>query len=194
MVQSRSINLDIKRIAGYREFCNKIWNTFKFGYSKFAEAKEYDEKSLQPRKLFFLNKWILAKLNQSIKGVINNYSKYQFGLATTAFFSFWKYELCDVYLEATKPIFNGTNADLKRETSHVLFQCIETGLRLLHPMMPFLTEELYQKLPTWKDKKESVSIHAYPTPLEVLYQDDDLNEHFAQIENEFETINKVFEL
>jgi len=140
MVQSRSINLNISRIAGYREFCNKIWNTFKFGYRQFAEAKEYDEKTYNPNKLLFLNQWILAKLNKAIKGVINNYTKYLFGEAAMAFYSFWKYELCDIYLEATKPIFNGTNEDHKRETSHVLFQCIETGLRLLHPMMPFLTE------------------------------------------------------
>lgn len=96
-----------------------------------------------------------------------------------------------MYLEATKPIFQGTNEELKKETSHVLFQCIETGLRLLHPMMPFLTEELYQKLPIWKDKRESISVHSYPVPLEVLYKDDKLEGHLAQIENEFETINKV---
>lgn len=114
MIQSGSINLDILVIKGHRQFCNKIWNTFIFGYKQFSTVTDYDEKRYNPSKCHFLNGWILGKLNKAVKGVNNSYEKYEFGEATRFFHSFWLYELCDIYVEATKPIFNGTNEELKK--------------------------------------------------------------------------------
>jgi valyl-tRNA synthetase len=191
MIQSGSVNLDILVIKGYRQFCNKIWNTFIFGYKQFSTVKEYHEGNYSPAKCSFLNSWILGKLDKAINGVNSTYGKYEFGQATKIFHNFWLYELCDIYIEATKPVFSGTNEDLKKETSHTLFQCIETGLRLLHPMMPFITEELYQKLPQYKDKRESISVHSYPIGLEQLFKNPSLPELFARNDKDFQSITDV---
>ena len=178
MIQSRNINLNIKRIIGYRQFCNKIWNTFKFSKKALlSQRKEINYKST-----IFINTWILAKLNKAIVGINSSFERFEFGEATTYFYNFWLYELCDVYLEASKPIFAGNNEDLKIETSSTLFTCIETGLRLLHPMMPFLTEELYQKLPSFPDKKVSISIANYPAALETNIEDKSFLDLFSTAE------------
>lgn len=110
MIQSRNINLDVKRIIGYRQFCNKIWNTFKF--SKKAIGAEHKE--IDYSKTSFLNTWILAKLNKATKGMNDSLERYEFGEATSYFYNFWYYELCDTFLEAIKPVFAGTNEELKQ--------------------------------------------------------------------------------
>ena len=94
MLQTRNINLDVKRIIGYRQFCNKIWNTFKF--SKKALGAQH--KPINYGKTSYLNTWILGKLNKAIKGMDDSLEKYEFGEATTYFYNFWYYELCDVFL------------------------------------------------------------------------------------------------
>lgn len=109
MVQGRSINLNILRIIAYRKFCNKIWNSFKFSMDKFVFIKKFDISIINPLKESFLNSWILGKLNKAITLINHHYDKYTLGEATNAFYNFWLYELCDIYLEATKPLFtNGT--------------------------------------------------------------------------------------
>jgi len=87
--------------------------------------------------------------------------EYKFGELTMAFNQFWLYEFCDVYLEAIKPRFREGRDS--RTPQLILFTIFDQGLRLLHPMMPFISEELYQKLPKWSGKSESICIAAYPT-------------------------------
>lgn len=82
--------------------------------------------------------------------------------ASNGFHSFWIHDFCDQYIESTKFIFQGNDEALKAETKMVLFHVIEAGMRLLHPMMPFITEELYQKMPDFEGKFESLCIGAYP--------------------------------
>jgi valyl-tRNA synthetase len=82
--------------------------------------------------------------------------------ASNGFHAFWIHDFCDQYIESSKFIFYGEDESLKKETATVLFHVIETGMRLLHPMMPFLTEELYQKLPDFDGKFESLCIGEYP--------------------------------
>ena len=142
--QAGSLNLDVKRIIGWRTFCNKIWQSYKFAISKFSKDFNYDAKTIQDYdSLLFLNKWILAALNRSIGKVNAALAAYEFADATTGFHSFWLYEFCDVYIEGTKNIFKtGTQKEIS-ETLTVLFTVLETGMRLLHPMMPYISEELY---------------------------------------------------
>lgn len=168
MVQSGSINLNINKIISYRQFCNKIWQTFKFSKPKIDLIKDF-KKQLNPLKQNFLNSWILGKLSKALFEINKNFSNYSLGEAANAFYNFWLYELCDVYLEATKPVFlTGTDED-KEATAMTLFLCIENGLRALHPMMPFITEELYQKLPEFPGKMKSITIAPFPTSLESKY-------------------------
>jgi valyl-tRNA synthetase len=110
MVQSRSINLNINKIVSFRQFCNKIWQTFKFTKPKFDLIQNFD-RELNPIKQNFLNSWILGKLNSMIVEINRSFEKYALGEAANAFYSFWQYELCDVYLEATKPIFTSGSAE-----------------------------------------------------------------------------------
>ena len=110
------------------------------------------------------------------------------GEATNAFYNFWLYELCDIYLEATKPLFTNGSTEDKERAALTLFICLENGVRLLHPMMPFISEELYQKLPQFDVKVQSITKANYPTPLDE--NNDKLTNYFSEIENLFEVINK----
>lgn len=188
MVQGSSINLNINRIISYRKFCNKIWNSFKFAMDKFVFIKHFDTSLINPQKESFLNSWILCKLNKAIRLVNENFDKYTLGEATNSFYNFWLYELCDIYLEATKPLFANGSAEEKERSALTLFICLESGMRLLHPLMPFISEELYQKLPQFGGKVKSITRANYPTPLD--QNNEELSKFFLEIENMFEVINK----
>jgi valyl-tRNA synthetase len=188
MVQGSSINLNINRIISYRKFCNKIWNSFKFATDKFVFIKKFDTSLINPLSESFLNSWILCKLNKTIRQVNESFEKYTLGEATNAFYNFWLYELCDIYLEATKPLFSNGSAEEKERAALTLFICLETGVRLLHPMMPFISEELYQKLPQFDGKVQSITKANYPTPLDE--NNEKLTNYFLEIENLFEFVNK----
>ena len=105
-----------------------------------------------------------------------------------SFYNFWLYELCDIYLEATKPLFVSGSAEEKERAALTLFICLENGMRLLHPMMPFLSEELYQKLPNFGTKAQTITKAPYPVSLEEKLPG--LKEHFDKIEEQFEIVNK----
>lgn len=180
MVQSRSINLNINKVVSFRKFCNKIWNSFKFSMAKFEFIKSFDTSNFDPRKQNFLNSWILGRLNFAIESVNKGFDSYTLGESANAFFNFWLYELCDIYLEATKPLFINGTAEEKEQTALTLFICLEQGMRLLHPMMPFISEELYQKLPNFPGKAASITRGDYPEAFSVKFEG--ANEYFTKIE------------
>ena len=165
-LQPRAVNLDVKRIVGYRHFCNKLWNAAKFGLSYFDE--NFKPKGIHSillasassaRRLEFEDEWILSRLSSCATKVNSAMESRNFFDATNAVYSFWLYDFCDYYLELVKPRMKGdeATADVARE---VLYICIDWGLRMLHPMMPFVTEELYQRLP--HHSFESICIADYP--------------------------------
>lgn len=168
------MNLDIKRVVGYRQFCNKIWNAFKFTLTYIKGFVPYH--SMHNHILYSINvqprdRWILSRLNATIAETDAAISSYLFGNATSALHSFFLYDVCDVYLEICKPVFADTsegNAEQIRLTQATLYVILEFFLRLAHPLMPFLTEELWQRLPMRKFINESPSIMVaeYPKPLE----------------------------
>jgi len=160
-IQNRFINLDVEKIINWRLFGNKIWQSFRFATLKFPKDFKYQLSSLNHASLSLIDQWILHKLNVCMREMQKLMADYNFGQATIAFHQYWLYELCDVYLEAIKPVFLRQNYDTTPTTT-VLFTALEHGLRLLHPIMPFITEELYQKLPEYAEKKLSVSITSYP--------------------------------
>ena len=162
LVQGRNINLDINRVVSYRFFGNKLWNAVKFLH-KFLETKDFIlvediNKEINRDKLTFIDKWILNKLSQTEINFDKSFEQYDFGEATTQIYAFWYYNVCDVYIEAVKMIL-GENSDYdsecKNNTRNILLKCIESGLIILHPLMPFITEELYQRIPGGKNKAES---------------------------------------
>jgi len=105
-VQGRSLNLDVRRIIGYRQFCNKIWQSFKFVMTRFSVGFVYSVEKIDAPKANLLNRWILHKLNQTVKDVNSSFEAYLFGEAALRFYSFWMYDFCDVYIEASKFLLN----------------------------------------------------------------------------------------
>merc|ERR1719387_448960 len=160
-LQGRSINLDINRVVAYRHFCNKLWNVVKFALSNFPEG--YTPVGLKPNdKLCFEDEWILSRFNDMAKKTNDAFIAYEFANATTATYNFWLYDLSDLYLEVIKRRMQTENEE-KRVALEVLFMCLDRGLRCLHPLLPFVTEELYQRLPVSPWKSESICIAQYPT-------------------------------
>ena len=165
-IQGININLDIQRVIGYRNFCNKLWNAVKFGLMNLEgfsatqeEIEHIDVKSLAPR-----DQWILSRLSQTAAACNKNFADYEFANVTTQTYNFWLYTLCDRYLEMIKPVINGSDAEAKKKAQMTLYICLEQGLRLLHPMMPFITEELWQRVTARPGFKypQSIMLASYP--------------------------------
>ena len=157
----RSVNFDFKRAEGYRNFCNKIWNATNFvlmntenqdcGYGATATATE-------PRGYSFPDMWIIGRLNQTIEQVTQAYETYRFDLAAETLYSFVWNDYCDWYLELAKVQLQTGCASRQRATRHTLLRVLEAALRLLHPIIPFITEELWQTVAPMCDAKTADSI------------------------------------
>ncbi|KAK4481062.1 hypothetical protein RD792_011932 [Penstemon davidsonii] len=174
--QSDKINLDIQRVVGYRQWCNKLWNAIRFAMSRLGD--DYTPPTeIVPAAMPFSCKWILSVLNKTISKTVLSLDSYEFSDAATAVYSWWQFQLCDVFIEVIKPYFAGNDqafASERRFAQDTLWLCLDNGLRLLHPFMPFVTEELWQRLPSKKDsaRKESIVISEYPSAVECWINDD----------------------
>lgn len=167
--QGRDINLDIKRVVAYRHWCNKLWNAVRFAMMNLGpdfQPISAAESEAAPKDYPFACRWILSRLSATSDSVTNAMKVYDFATATSAIYSFWQYELCDVFIELAKPAFNGDDESICNLTRQTLWVCLERGLRLLHPFMPFVTEELWQRLPRKQDdtRKQlgSIMVARYP--------------------------------
>ncbi|XAR47991.1 Valine--tRNA ligase [Bertholletia excelsa] len=173
--QSDKINLDIQRVVGYRQWCNKLWNAVRFAMSKLGD--DYTPPTnIVPDVMPFSCQWILSVLNKAISKTVSSLDSYEFSDAATAVYSWWQFQLCDVFIEAIKPYFAGDDpkfASARRYAQDTLWVCLDNGLRLLHPFMPFVTEELWQRLPSSKGsaRKESIMICEYPSMVECWAND-----------------------
>lgn len=169
-LQGRDVNLDISRVVGYRQFCNKLWNAVKFALTYLGDFVPRSDiyETLINLKLSKRDKFILSRLNTTIKDSNAQMASYNFAGVTTSLYSFFLYDLCDVYLELIKPIIGFGNNDVDAETKYAaqatLFTCLEQYLRLAHPLMPFVTEELWQRLPNLSSLTTvpSIMISRYP--------------------------------
>ncbi|KNH06466.1 valyl-tRNA synthetase [Perkinsela sp. CCAP 1560/4] len=165
-VSGKNVNLDIDRILGYRQFCNKLWNAVRFTLH-FALGDGYapSKDAISPTVAVPLEcQWILSRLDACAEACNNSFlpGQYDFAQCTTAIYSFWLYEFCDIFLELIKPKIYGDSSD-KETIRHVVFYVIERAIRLLHPMMPFVTEELWSYLPGRSEfEAESISVASYP--------------------------------
>ncbi|KAJ6589846.1 tRNA synthetases class I-domain-containing protein [Mycena vulgaris] len=158
----RDINLEILRVEGYRKFCNKIFNATKFAMLKLDASFVPEPTSKPTGQESLVEQWILHKLNVAAAEVNTNLTDRNFMLATTAAYNFWLYELCDVYIEVMKPMMDEA-APIRKSAQQTLYTCLDNGLRLLHPFMPFVTEELWQRLPRRpNDSTPSIMVSAFP--------------------------------
>ncbi|KAI9468965.1 MAG: valyl-tRNA synthetase [Benjaminiella poitrasii] len=156
----RDINLDILRVEGYRKFCNKLWNATRFALMKLGDDFKPFESAEPTGNESLADKWILTKLNRCAVEINKYLEERNFMMATNVVHQFWLYDLCDVYIEVVKPICDSdtTNdeAATKRKITaqNTLYTCLEAGLKLMHPFMPFVTEELFQRLPRRPNQPE----------------------------------------
>ena len=189
-IQGRNINLDVKRLVGYRQFMNKLWNIVKFSLSNFPSDYTPDVNYLSAKPNEYINKWIINRLSKTIESVNSKLKKYEFGIAVQVLHNFWLHEIADVYLEAIKPIARGTDEIAKASTLNALFYVIENGLILFHPMIPFITEELFQRLPSYPSKSPSIAIAKFPVQMPHL-EDDHAELVMEQIEAAVHTIRSM---
>ncbi|XP_046570599.1 valine--tRNA ligase-like [Haliotis rubra] len=181
--QGRDINLDVLRVQGYRFFCNKLWNATKFALNGLGVDFKPTPQHQLCGKEREMDKWILSRLCLAVESCTSGFQAYDFPAATTACYNFWLRVVCDWYLEYMKPILYGSDEDAKAVCRNVLYTCLDVGLRLLHPFMPFLTEELFQRLPRRQENSPpSICVTAYPLPADMQHRDTDLESsvEFAQ--------------
>ncbi len=160
--QSKRIPLSPKKIQGFRHFCNKIWNAVRFALPYLDGAKV---EAKPPRPELRLNRWILARLDAALATMNQGIDEFRFDDSTAALYHFFWGELCDWYLEICKPILadEGVEAtEVRAETRDTLAHVLECSLRAIHPFMPFITEELWQRLPKPKDSPVSVALTRLP--------------------------------
>ncbi|MEY3465220.1 MAG: hypothetical protein RL603_818 [Pseudomonadota bacterium] len=149
--QSADLRFDLARVGGYRNFCNKLWNAARFVLMT-VEAE--DGAALDPQLLSgpvepgVADRWIRSRTAAMLAEVETAFAEYRFDFAATALYEFTWYEFCDWYLELTKPILQSDSASpaAKRAARRTLVEVLETLLRALHPLMPFITEEIWQRV------------------------------------------------
>ncbi|MDH4161810.1 MAG: valine--tRNA ligase [Nitrospirota bacterium] len=182
--QGRDIKMSPERIEGYRNFANKIWNASRFVLMNLENDFTPNAELVTPN-ASLADQWILSRLNTVIKEVRSSLEEYRFNDAASGLYQFIWHEYCDWYVELSKPALRDEDLKKKRAAQVTLVTTLEAVLRLLHPIMPFITEEIWQKLPdevrsaecgvrNEKPKKasESIMIAAYPVADEKLINKD----------------------
>ena len=160
--QGRDIKLSLDRVAGYKAFANKLWNASRFALMNMGDF-QLDARPIQERELTLADRWILSRLQRATALTRASLDAYAFGEAASTLYQFLWSEFCDWYIELAKSSLYGEDAKAKDNTRAVLVYCLDRILRLLHPFMPFITEEIWQKLPMSRPA-ESICISAYPEP------------------------------
>uniref|UniRef100_UPI0030F78D70 valine--tRNA ligase n=1 Tax=uncultured Psychrosphaera sp. TaxID=1403522 RepID=UPI0030F78D70 len=162
----RDISWDMKRLEGYRNFCNKLWNASRYvlmNTEEFDCGKNATDSELE---YSLADRWIQGQMQNTIKTVRGHLDAYRFDLAANALYDFTWNEFCGWYLELTKPVMNSGSETQQRATRKTLVVVLESLLRLMHPIMPFITETIWQRvqpLTGFDADAESIMLNAYPT-------------------------------
>jgi len=168
--QERSLRFDMERVVGYRNFINKVWNAARFALNHISElpAEPFSPQTLV---LSLADRWILSRLAQTVSRVSSALEEYRFDIAADTLYHFFWHEFCDWYIEMVKtPLADDTHTERKHAAMRVLAHALDVSLRLLHPIMPYVTEELWQKLPVPRHSAsmsgvtDTIVLASYPRP------------------------------
>ncbi|QBQ55624.1 valine--tRNA ligase [Nitrosococcus wardiae] len=174
--RGRDIRFDLGRIEGYRNFCNKLWNAARYVLMNMSsERQPHPEQTAGDKVLGTPERWILSRLQSTTQQVIEGIENYRFDRAAQAIYDFTWNEYCDWYLELSKPVLNNPASPeaAKQGTRHTLVEVLETLLRLAHPIIPFITEEIWQQVaPLAGRQGETLMLQPYPQPeIDTIDQD-----------------------
>ncbi len=170
----RDVKLAEERIEGYRNFTNKIWNAARF----LLMHLDGERVTVSPAQGSFPDRWILSRLNATIRTVTQELEQYRFDRASSALYQFIWHEYCDKYIEMIKPALKEQASEQAKTTRQTLVETFETMMRLLHPFMPFITEEIWQTLP---HEGASIVRRPYPT-LRADWDSPDAEQEFSLLE------------
>ncbi len=170
--RTRTIRFDMKRVEGYRNFCNKLWNAAIFVSGNISDNESHlGDTDVE---LSTIDHWIISEFQKTAAAVNLAMETYRFDLAAKEIYEFVWDEFCDWYLELTKPILNSDDATQAQKlgTQQTLARILESVLRLAHPFLPFLTEELWQKVPsTVRPSGDTIMLQPFPVADEKLISD-----------------------
>ena len=158
----RDIRFDLGRVEGYRNFCNKLWNAARFVLMHTEEHAADTATGAVEHGV--ADRWIRGRLGATVRSVRDSFAAYRFDLAAQAIYEFVWYEFCDWYLELAKPVLQSADATARRGTRRTLLEVLEATLRMLHPLMPFITEEIWQRVgPLAGRAGPTVMLERYPS-------------------------------
>ena len=165
----RDIRFDLGRIEGYKNFCNKLWNASRYVLMNTESLDEGDEEFSNA------DRWIRSRMNETVASVHENFANYRLDLVAQAVYEFTWHEFCDWYLELSKPVLQSDNTGdaQKRGTRRTLIEVLESLLRLLHPLIPFVTEEIWSAVaPRAGIEGDTIMLQSFPKVDENLKDDE----------------------
>uniref|UniRef100_A0A672Z1P7 Valine--tRNA ligase n=1 Tax=Sphaeramia orbicularis TaxID=375764 RepID=A0A672Z1P7_9TELE len=191
-MQGEDISLSISQVLSCRHFCNKMWQTLRFTLGALGDGTASVEALEELHPLSSMDRWICSRLYSTVVQCEQNFEAYELHTVTSALYSFWVHSLCDVYLEYMKPLLDQTDHSGNRARQvacSVLYHCVSTSLTLLSPFMPFITEELWQRLQPFRPQTApaaaSLSLQPYPTSSQLAHW------HFPEEERDFLLVQEV---
>ena len=184
----RDIPLAKNRMQGYSAFANKIWNASRFALT-YIDTRLEDAPRILRDDLRTVERWILSRLNETTRNVNRALSNFRFDEASNLLYQFFWHEFCDWYIEMAKPVLGGRHGDTEDQerAKRVLLEVLDRSLRLLHPFMPFITEEIWQKL---GGVEPSIMVAPYPIEEEVL-EDPEAERMIAIVQGVITTVRNV---